>query len=56
MHVTPYKIDNTFSKQFNLGNMDGTFGLPGGYTSDERFVRAAYLVHHLLRIAMIILS
>ena len=33
MHVTPYKIDNTFSKQFNLGNMNGTFGLPGGYTS-----------------------
>ena len=48
MHVTPYKIDNTFSKQFNLGNMNGTFGLPGGYTSGERFVRAAYLVHHLL--------
>ena len=56
MHVTPYKIDNTFSKQFNLGNMNGTFGLPGGYTSGERFVRAAYLVHHLLPIAMIILS
>ena len=46
MHA--YKIDNTFSKQFNLGNMNGTFGLPGGYTSGERFVRAAYLVHHLL--------
>ena len=48
MHVTPYNIDNTFSKQLNLGNTNGTFGLPGGYTSGERFVRAAYLVHHLL--------
>lgn len=31
----------------SLGNEGGTFGLPGGYTSAERFVRIAYLKNYL---------
>lgn len=30
-----------------LGNEGGTYGLPGGYTSAERFVRMAYLKNNL---------
>ena len=30
-----------------MGCEAGTNGLPGGYTSTERFVRATYLRHHL---------
>ncbi|RIL73305.1 linear amide C-N hydrolase [Staphylococcus devriesei] len=51
VNVTPYKPQ---SKTFNgielksLGNEGGTFGLPGGYTSGERFVRAAYLINNML--------
>ncbi|MCU5745448.1 choloylglycine hydrolase family protein [Staphylococcus sp. SQ8-PEA] len=36
--------NTTFS---SLGVEGGTYGLPGGYTSRERFVRAAYLKHWL---------
>lgn len=35
------KIDNFEVKPFGQGS--GTYGLPGGYTSPERFVRTAYL-------------
>ena len=48
--ITPYRPS---AKQFNdvelttLGSEGGTRGLPGGFTSPERFVRAAYLIRHL---------
>lgn len=40
-NFTNKKIGNYEIKPFGQGA--GTFGLPGGYTSPERFVRAAYL-------------
>ncbi|WP_251943997.1 choloylglycine hydrolase family protein [Staphylococcus sp. Marseille-Q5304] len=50
-HISPQQHQQ---KQFGernfeaLGNAGGTFGLPGGFTSSERFVRAAYLRQHLI--------
>ncbi|MGO3049810.1 penicillin acylase [Staphylococcus casei] len=50
VHVSPVSGQQ---KQFGeklfstLGVEGGTHGLPGGFTSEERFVRAAYLRHHL---------
>lgn len=50
VHLTP---EHGREKQFGdqqfatLGVEGGTYGLPGGFTSAERFVRAAYLRHHL---------
>ncbi|SCS63998.1 choloylglycine hydrolase family protein [Staphylococcus caeli] len=32
----------------SLGNEGGTFGLPGGFTSGERFIRMAYLKDNLI--------
>ncbi|MCG7337910.1 choloylglycine hydrolase family protein [Staphylococcus sp. ACRSN] len=50
VHLTP---ENGREKQFGeqvfatLGVEGGTHGLPGGFTSAERFIRATYLRHHL---------
>lgn len=50
INITPQrpqasKIMNTTFP--TLGNEGGTYGLPGGYTSAERFVRMAYLKNNL---------
>ena len=50
-HLKPSKPEpNTFGNQtFDVhGNEGGTQGLPGGFSSPERFVRAAYLKHNLV--------
>lgn len=49
--LTPNKLRNkTLLGQVvgPLGNESGTFGLPGGFTSAERFVRMAYLKHNMI--------
>ncbi|WP_029379232.1 choloylglycine hydrolase family protein [Staphylococcus xylosus] len=50
INITPQRpqasqLMNTISP--TLGNEGGTYGLPGGYTSAERFVRMAYLKNNL---------
>ena len=47
-NVTPYKPQYKRYKNLYIGNESGTSGLPGGYTSAERYVRAAYLVSNML--------
>ena len=46
--MTPYKPQYKRYKNLYIGNESGTSGLPGGYTSAERYVRAAYLVSNML--------
>ncbi|NWK83372.1 choloylglycine hydrolase family protein [Staphylococcus sp. GSSP0090] len=51
INITPQRpqtsqlMNTAFS---TLGNEGGTYGLPGGYTSAERFVRMAYLKNNLV--------
>lgn len=50
MEVTPRQIEETVWGGVRLspfGQAGGTVSLPGGYTSPERFVRAAYLKTHI---------
>lgn len=51
INITPQKPqESTFMGQplKSLGNEGGTYGLPGGYTAPERFVRTAFLKNHLI--------
>ena len=46
INISPHKPNERNFANINLkslGNEGGTYGLPGGYTSSERFVRIAYL-------------
>lgn len=48
-HITPAQHDS-IDLEDNVsykGNENGTYGLPGGYTSPERFVRAAFLKQYI---------
>ncbi|HLR18939.1 MAG TPA: choloylglycine hydrolase family protein [Staphylococcus sp.] len=50
-NVTPHKPqESSFMGQSlqSLGNEGGTYGLPGGYTSPERFVRVTFLKNYLV--------
>lgn len=50
INITPYQPQSQLTNGATLqplGAESGTHGLPGGYTSTERFVRAAYLTRHL---------
>lgn len=49
--VTPHKPEakNVMGQSLgSLGNEGGTYGLPGGYTSPERFIKTAYLKNYLI--------
>ncbi len=50
MEVSPIQSEEAFWESVRLtpfGQAGGTVALPGGFTSPERFVRAAYLKSHL---------
>ncbi|MFH4909910.1 choloylglycine hydrolase family protein [Staphylococcus cohnii] len=50
INITPQKPKEKKFANINLkslGNEGGTYGLPGGYTSAERFIRIAYLKNYL---------
>ena len=50
INISPHKPNERNFANINLkslGNEGGTYGLPGGYTSSERFVRIAYLKNYL---------
>ncbi len=45
LHLSPHSPRNTFSERLSLSSQSygmGTFGLPGDYSSQSRFVRAVY--------------
>jgi len=50
MEASPTQLEETFWGSVRLapfGQAGGTIPLPGGYTSPERFIRAAYLKTHI---------
>ncbi len=50
MNVTPVQTEEITWENVQLtpfGQAGGTFPLPGGYTSPERFIRASYLKSHI---------
>lgn len=49
-HITPYKPKPASINGLEIGSLGsegGTYGLPGGFTSAERFIRATYLIQNL---------
>lgn len=50
INVSPYPSSSKLLEDVTvepLGNESGTFGLPGGFTSTERFVRMAFMKSHI---------